>query len=104
MLGRAAYHNPSLLRDVDRLVYDTDDDAIEYGEIIDRMCGYADRHLARGGKLHQITRHMIGLFQGMPGARGWRQVLSTKAVRAGARPEVLREAYQMVTFRSVAAE
>ena len=104
MLGRAAYHNPSLLRDVDRVVYDVAESSIEYNDIINTMCDYSEQHLHGGGKLHQVTRHMIGLFQGMPGARGWRQVLSTKAVKPGAGPEVIQEAYQMVTPSSVAAE
>jgi tRNA-dihydrouridine synthase A len=48
------------------------------------MKPYIDAHLAAGGRLHQITRHMLGLFHGRPGARGWRRVLSEGATREGA--------------------
>jgi len=97
MLGRAAYQNPSLLRNVDQCFYDHTLEPTCYSAIIDMMCDYAENHVQKGGKLNQITRHMIGLFQAMPGARGWRQTLSVKAVKAGAGPEVIQEAYAAVS-------
>ena len=66
-------------------------------KIIDQMCGYAEAHIAGGGRLNHITRHMIGLFQGIPGARQWRQILSVKSVKPNAGPRVLREAYAAVS-------
>ena len=96
MLGRAAYHNPTLLKHVDREVYGSDQAVITHAELLDRMCAYAEAHLAKGGRLNQITRHMIGLFQAVPGARAYRQILSTGAVKPGAGPEVLELAFSAV--------
>jgi len=98
MLGRAAYQNPALLRHVDQRVYGETYAPIGEDEIISAMCEYAERHISSGGKLHQITRHMLGLFQGVQGARAWRQTLSMKAVKPGAGPEVLQEAYKAVVL------
>jgi tRNA-dihydrouridine synthase A len=53
-------------------------------QVVDAMRPYIAQHLAAGGRLHQITRHMLGLFTGRPGARGWRRVLSEGASRPGA--------------------
>ena len=83
MLGRAAYHDPgSVLIGADALW--GDDFAPDALAVIDAMRGYIADHLANGGRLHQITRHMLGLFTGRPGARGWRRVLSEGASRDGA--------------------
>ena len=83
MIGRAAYHDPgSTLIGADALWGDAPGpDA--FG-VIDAMRPYIAAHLAAGGRLHQITRHMLGLFAGRPGARGWRRVLSEGASRPGA--------------------
>ena len=96
MFGRAAYHNPSLLREVDQEIYNLASPIISYQEILEAMAVYADQHVAAGGRLNQITRHMIGLFQGVPGARAYRQILSTKAVKPGAGSEVLSDAFNAV--------
>jgi tRNA-dihydrouridine synthase A len=75
MIGRAAYHDPAgALIGADRLW--GDDFAPDAFAILDAMRPHIADHLASGGRLHQITRHMLGLFQGRPGARGWRRVLS----------------------------
>ena len=60
------------------------------------MRGYIDAHLATGGRLHQVTRHMLGLFHGRPGARGWRRVLSSEANGPGAGHELIDRALAMV--------
>jgi tRNA-dihydrouridine synthase A len=88
MLGRAAYHDPgSVLIGADALWGDAfAPDAIE---VVDAMRPYIADHLATGGRLHQITRHMLGLFHGQPGARGWRRVLSDQANRPGAGLDVI---------------
>ena len=65
-------------------------------------CRDARRSLARGGKLHQITRHMLGLFTGRPGARAWRRVLSEGATRPGADYDLVEEALAQVTGEPVA--
>lgn len=88
MLGRAAYHDPgSVLIGADALWGDGPGrDAFAVAEA---MRPYIAAHLAGGGRLHQITRHMLGLFTGRPGARGWRRVLSEGASRPGAGLELL---------------
>lgn len=88
MIGRAAYHDPaSVLIGADALW--GDDFAPDAVEVVDAMRPYIADHLAQGGRLHQITRHMLGLFMGKPGARGWRRVLSEQASRTGAGLDVL---------------
>ncbi|HWT61021.1 MAG TPA: tRNA dihydrouridine(20/20a) synthase DusA [Ochrobactrum sp.] len=96
MLGRAAYHNPALLADVDHLIYGDDEKPVDMAEIIEAMCDYVDRHIADGGRLSHISRHMVGLFMGQPGARRWRQILSTDASKPGANSDVLRQAYATI--------
>ncbi len=61
------------------------------------------RHIARGGRLGHVTRHMVGLFHGQPGARRFRQILSTDATRPGAGPEVLRAAFAAVLAQEARA-
>ncbi|MCA3439326.1 MAG: tRNA dihydrouridine(20/20a) synthase DusA [Rhodobacter sp.] len=83
MLGRAAYHNPAAtLIGADALW--GDGPGRDAHQTVAAMRPYIARHLAAGGRLHQITRHMLGLFTGRPGARGWRRVLSEGAGRPGA--------------------
>ncbi len=97
MLGRAAYHNPEILAEVDARLYGGDQADTSIADIIDDMCAYTDRHIAAGGRLSHVSRHMVGLFTGQPGARRWRQILSTDATRPGANSDVLRQAYAVVT-------
>ncbi|MFT6532994.1 MAG: tRNA-dihydrouridine synthase A [Limimaricola cinnabarinus] len=96
MIGRAAYHSPAdILSDADRRIWG--EGAVTHAEDAVRdMLPYIERHLADGGRLHQVTRHMLGLFAGRPGARGWRRVLSEGASRPGAGPELVLEALQRV--------
>lgn len=91
MIGRAAYHDPaSVLIGADALWGDSfAPDAVSVARA---MRPYIADHLAQGGRLHQITRHMLGLFTGRPGARGWRRVLSEHASRPGAGLDVLDRA------------
>ena len=88
MIGRAAYHDPaSVLSGADALW--GDGFAPDAFSVVQAMRPYIADHLATGGRLHQITRHMLGLFTGRPGARGWRRALSEGASRPGAGVEVL---------------
>ena len=103
MLGRAAYHNSSLLRHVDSELFGEKTRITSYDEILRAMCTYAEEHLTRGGKLNHITRHMIGLFQGKPGARSYRQILSTHAMRQDAGPQVLIDAFAALENKAEAA-
>ncbi|MCO5158411.1 MAG: tRNA dihydrouridine(20/20a) synthase DusA [Aquamicrobium sp.] len=96
MLGRAAYHEPGLLAEVDARFYGEPARAPDWADIIERMAEYSARHIAAGGRLAHVTRHMTGLFHGLAGARRWRQVLSTEAARPGAGPQVLRDAFAHV--------
>jgi tRNA-dihydrouridine synthase A len=89
MLGRAAYHTPLLLADLERAVIDSDWRTPRPQEIIERVVSYATAQAARGVRLHSITRHMHGLLAGREGARAWRRFLSEVAARPDAVPETL---------------
>ncbi|UUV07787.1 tRNA dihydrouridine(20/20a) synthase DusA [Ruegeria sp. YS9] len=96
MIGRAAYHQPGdVLSDAGRRIFGTGKTRDPF-EIVQHMVPYVERHLANGGRLHQITRHMLGLFAGRPGARAWRRALSEGAVQDGAGPEVMLRALDQV--------
>lgn len=96
MLGRAAYHTPSVLAGVDAMLRGEAAEDIDFAALVDTMADYAARHIAAGGRLGHVTRHMVGLFHGLSGARRFRQILSTDATRPGAGPEVLRQAFAAV--------
>ncbi|PYG27530.1 tRNA-U16,U17-dihydrouridine synthase [Pelagimonas varians] len=92
MIGRAAYHQPwDVLSKVDAAVFGGGSDKTAQSVVVE-MLPYIEQHLQSGGRLHQITRHMLGLFAGQPGARRWRQILSTGANKDGAGPELLEVA------------
>nr|BAT28274.1 tRNA-dihydrouridine synthase A [Aureimonas frigidaquae] len=102
MLGRAAYQNPGDLMNVDPLFGDAPAPTSDPAAVVAAMADYAERHLAAGGRLSHVTRHMLGLFAGRPGARAWRQALSDRAVRPGAGPELLFEALEHVDLSQAA--
>lgn len=108
MLGRAAYENPGLLIDVDPVLFGDDAPSAGIHEAVEKMIPYIARELGRGVHLHNITRHLLGLFRGQPGARRFRRHLSTEAVKPGAGLDVLREALSFVQqregFAQIAAE
>jgi tRNA-dihydrouridine synthase A len=103
MIGRAAYQNPPMLLDVDRVIYGEKTSLANMDSICRDMMTYTAGHLAKGGKVHHVTRHMIGLFQGQPGARRYRQILSVEASRAGADETIIEEAFQAVDQSANAA-
>jgi tRNA-dihydrouridine synthase A len=76
MLGREAYHNPYLLAAVDRELFGRDTPQVSRSEALQGLRPYIERHLAEGGAMHHVTRHVLGLAQGFPGARRFRQLLS----------------------------
>lgn len=76
MLGREAYHNPYLLAQVDQQLFASDQPVISRAEALRRMRPYIAQHLSEGGAMHHVTRHVLGLAQGFPGARRFRQLLS----------------------------
>ncbi|GGG82654.1 tRNA-dihydrouridine(20/20a) synthase [Salipiger pallidus] len=97
MIGRAAYHRPwDILGEADRAIYGTDH-GLSAEQAVQEMLPYIEAHLSAGGRLHQVTRHMLGLFAGRPGARGWRRVLSERATRDGAGTEVVELALSQLT-------
>jgi len=101
MIGRAAYHDPAaILAPADAAIYGEEADAPAPEAVAEAMIPYIEAHLSAGGKLAQVTRHMLGLFAGRPGARHWRRVLSEEAHREGAGPEVLLRALEAVRARA----
>jgi tRNA-dihydrouridine synthase A len=93
MIGRAAYHNTSILADVDTLLFGDEPANLSREMIRDQMMDYCDRFVAQGGRLSQVTRHMLGLYHGVPGSRRYRQILSSDATRPGAGREVVAAAF-----------
>lgn len=96
MMGRAAYQEPWRLLGVDPLIYGAPAPFASPKAAIEAFIPYAERELARGTRLHAMTRHLLGLFQGVPGARAFRRHIATEAVKPGAGIAVLREALGLV--------
>jgi tRNA-dihydrouridine synthase A len=96
MLGRAAYHEPAMLAEIDHRFFGDVERRFDLGAIMGAMAGYAEDELSRGARLNNITRHMLGLANGRPGARMFRQILSVDAARRGAGPDVLLRALDAV--------
>jgi tRNA-dihydrouridine synthase A len=97
MLGRAAYQNPELLIGVDPELFGEKPPVADGFEAVEVFMPVVERGLRRGERLHDYTRHLHGLFAGRPGARAFRQVLATEAVRRGAGLKVLRDAVGLVS-------
>ncbi|MEY8882387.1 tRNA dihydrouridine(20/20a) synthase DusA [Donghicola sp. XS_ASV15] len=96
MIGRAAYHQPyDILGAADQRIYGGVH-ALTRTMIVEKMLPYIETHLTAGGRLNQITRHMLGLFAGQPGARQWRRYLSENAHVSNAGPETLLEALKRI--------
>ncbi|MFS1525670.1 tRNA dihydrouridine(20/20a) synthase DusA [Microbulbifer sp. 2304DJ12-6] len=96
MLGRAAYQNPSLLAQVDNQLFG-EKEGPDATQVVEQILPYIERELGRGQRLNYITRHMLGLFQGLPGAKRFRRHISENAHRKGAGPEIVSEALALVT-------
>ncbi|MAL78367.1 MAG: tRNA dihydrouridine(20/20a) synthase DusA [Sneathiella sp.] len=92
MVGREAYQNPYFLAEIDQRYYGVDDETPERREIVEQMLPYVAREMAAGVPLNSITRHMLGLFQGRPGARAWRRHLSENAHKKDAEIHILTDA------------
>nr|WP_084480185.1 tRNA dihydrouridine(20/20a) synthase DusA [Methylomicrobium lacus] len=92
MVGREAYHNPYILAEVDRRLFGASAEVFTRAEIIEKLLPYIEQQRAEGVRLHSITRHILGLFHGEPGARSWRRHLSEHAVKYDADASVVREA------------
>jgi tRNA-dihydrouridine synthase A len=101
MLGRAAYQNPAMLLEVDRRFFGGQ--ACDLDAALDAYCDYVERKLAEGVRLHSMTKHLLGLFNGKPGARAFRRHLSENATREDAGINVLREALALLKPEAEAA-
>jgi len=101
MVGRAAYQTPSdILLDADRRIFGRDTAPKSAEDVVLDMLPYIDSHLVAGGRLNQVTRHMLGLFTGSPGARGWKRVLSENSHREGAGTALVQRALAEVVARA----
>jgi len=96
MIGREAYQNPYFLAAIDARYYGMSDDRPERKEVVEQILPYIQREMDRGVPLKSITRHMLGLFQGRPGAKAWRRHISENAHLPGATPDLLSEAASKV--------
>jgi tRNA-dihydrouridine synthase A len=103
MIGRAAYQDPALLLDVDPVFFDEAAPVASRHEALEAFVPYMDARLREGTPLAAMTRHVLGLFNGMPGARAFRRHLATEAPKPGAGIAVLRAAMDLVHDGQVAA-
>jgi tRNA-dihydrouridine synthase A len=103
MLGRAAYHEPALLGDVDRRVFGSLAGTVRPETAVERYLPYVRAELARGTRLASMTRHMLGLFHGRPGARSWRRTLTVESALSGAGAGVIERALEDVRRAALGA-
>jgi tRNA-dihydrouridine synthase A len=103
MLGRAAYQEPWRLINVDGELFGEAAPFAAMKDVFEAMMPYIERELAAGTRLHSITRHFVGAFHGVPGARAFRRHLAEHGVKAGAGVDVLRNAIALVSERKLAA-
>ncbi|WP_081090520.1 tRNA dihydrouridine(20/20a) synthase DusA [Vibrio splendidus] len=92
MIGREAYHSPFILAEVDQQIFGLDTPIKKRSQVVEEMYPYIERELSNGASLGHISRHMLGLFQSMPGARQWRRYISENAHKKGAGIEVMQAA------------
>jgi len=95
-IGRAAYQNPYLLADVDHRLFGLTRSPASRRDALEALIPYVERHLRAGGRLNNVTRHVLGLYHGQPRARAFRRHLSERAPRSGAGIDVLLEAIRIV--------
>lgn len=99
MMGRAAYQEPWRLLQVDALLYGEPAPFVSPKEAALALIPYVGRELAKGARLHSITRHVLGLFRAVPGARAFRRHLAVEAVKPGASAAVMVDALALVLDR-----
>lgn len=92
MIGRAVYDNPWLLARVDHDYYGEPDNTITPQTVISRYSHYIEQQLTSGIRLNVMTRHLLGMFQGTPGAKNWRRYLSVQSTQKGSGVEVIQKA------------
>ncbi len=96
MVGREAYQSPYLMAEVDQRLFGSDRPVMKRRDVVEAMYPYIEKQLANGSYLGHITRHMLGLFQNMPGARQWRRHISENAHKPGAGIEVVQQALDKI--------
>ena len=99
MLGREAYHNPYILAEVDQQLFGSTDPVITRAQALSLLRPYIAAHIAAGGAMHHITRHILGLGQGFPGARRFRQLLSVDIHKAADPLALLDQAAELLEGR-----
>ena len=99
MVGRAAYQNPELLIGVDQRLFGSPTAVADGFEAVQRFMPYMAARLAEGVRLHDMTRHLLGLFPGLPGARSWRRHLAVEAPKRGSGLEVVEQALSLLGSR-----
>lgn len=92
MVGREAYQNPYFLAEVDREIFATQQPKVTREEVIEGFIRYMERESANGTRLHHMTRHILGLYSGRPGARAFRRHITEKINRPGSTTEIIRQA------------
>lgn len=103
MIGRAAYQRPwDILGDADRRIFGWENRFEDPFQVAEAMVPYIDVQMAEGGRLHSVTRHMLGLFSGRPGARAWRRMLSEGATKDGAGSDLVLAALAEIGQRDAA--
>ena len=103
MLGRAAYQEPWRLLSVDSEIFGAPAPFAAMKDVFEAMMPYIERELAKGTRLHSITRHFVGAFHGVRGARAFRRHLAENGVKPNAGIKVLRDAMALVDEGAVAA-
>ena len=98
MLGRAAYQSPWLLSRVDSTLFNSPDPLTSRSEAVEAMIPYIEKHLAGDGKLHHITRHLLGLYSRQPGGQQFRRALSENAHKTDATVQTLLQAVELCTI------
>jgi tRNA-dihydrouridine synthase A len=96
MLGRLAYHEPAQLGEADHRLFDPNSTTIDAFAAVERHRPYLSARLSEGTPLAAMTRHMLGLMHGRPGARAWRRILTVEAIKPGAGLEVVDRALDEV--------
>ncbi|MFI4986700.1 MAG: tRNA dihydrouridine(20/20a) synthase DusA [Alphaproteobacteria bacterium] len=103
MIGRAAYHDPYILAEADRRFFDAAAPVPTRHQVIAGLLPYVERMQGDGVPLHAVTRHILGLFQGVPGAKAWRRALGAEAVQPNAGCAVIRDAAARLPEAALAA-
>jgi len=103
MVGRETYNNPFMLVDVDRLIYGVRAPVPTRQDLLSEYLRYVDEQLSQGTALAQITRHLMGLFHGLPGARAWRRALCENAGNSGAGIEIIEHAARYISESRISA-